>query len=122
MASFYISKRVLYAEGIEPGSIADSVKKWELIRDHITEISDLNDVQTCALCLDYNNLDKESNPDYLCTRCPVFKKTSYRYCAGTPYSKFIRAFQHLNADNPEERKAIEQFASEEIEFLKSLEE
>lgn len=87
-----------------------SIKKWEVIRDWIKENNQVIDNgysgYSCALC--------EYTDGYLCTGCPVFKKTGKPYCGDTPYHKYRIAEGDDNV--------IDAYfaADEEVKFLQSI--
>ena len=96
--------------------LAQSIAHWEKElaklendRPHKVTIGALS----CALCLEYIELD--------CTGCPIKAYTGIKQCRKTPYDKACSAlFRLLNRKNTENKKgAIDSF-QKEIDFLEAL--
>lgn len=79
MSIFYVRNGQLRAVGLIPGSIEDSLKKWEYLKKLTSRGILVKDQgsRTCSLCLEYHNRPH-------CSSCPVAEATGQPYCAGTP--------------------------------------
>lgn len=90
----------------EKDALEASIRKWEFIvawlKEHPGQYLSDGSATTCALCRLY--LDDN------CLNCPVFKKTGFKWCRGTPYHDYE------SGDDLDYKTAAEQ----EVEFLKSL--
>lgn len=112
MPTFWIEDGCVRAKDLTPGSLQDSIAKWEFISKlDLVELDHLlnGGLTTCALCMKYHEY-YEPEPGG-CIGCPVYQRTNLRGCDGTPYHYFVESsFPHNKR----------RYAIEELEFLKSL--
>jgi len=96
-------------ERIEKGEdlLEISIQKWQDIVDGVGEE---NGTHNCALCQAYWMSSND-----ICTECPVFMQTGFRFCGGTPYDDYTEA-ESENADSG----ALRELAREELAYLQSL--
>ena len=100
-------------------SLKQSIAKWKRIVKS-TKASDLGRIN-CALC--------DLFGDFVCEKCPVYKKTKKKYCRDTPYTEWSgHASKHEINDNyygeglrrkPGCKECLI-LVKKELEFLKSL--
>lgn len=58
----------------------------------------------CPLCEEYM-----ANPYNACLRCPIFQVTKNKYCYGTPYHDWVRAYRAYNKDTEYNVEAEKEF-------------
>lgn len=109
MARFWIENGRLQAAELEPGSIEDSIAKWEVVVKHTSAISELGGCSTCALCQLYNVRFRD------CKGCPVYELTHQRFCRGTPNEKY-EYYRDPNSNH----YRLKQIAEQELAMLIAL--
>jgi len=108
-------------------ALNESIRKWEWLVGEL-EGMDLDgatpfpvpDHESCALCYIYMPFSAPSSFDE-CRGCPVFEKTSKKYCKGTPYYRFLEVMDNFSSSRSRAnlREAINT-AKSEVKFLQSL--
>ena len=91
-------------------ALKKSIKHWELNARRKAANAVIGP-SSCALCRLFNN---DGTPgDDLCRGCPVYARTGYVFCLGTP---FLKAHEARYCGDTAWRAA----ARKEVAFLKSL--
>ena len=100
-------------------ALKKSIAKWGKIAKSTKEM-DLGRIN-CALC--------DLFGDFVCEKCPVYKKTKKKYCRDTPYTEWSDhviddnySFSYVGAGLRRKPRCKEclRLAKEELNFLKSL--
>jgi hypothetical protein len=94
MATFQVADGILYAEELTPGSLEDSLVKWEILHECASNGELVRDggVRTCALCLMYHTGSCN------CAGCPIREAIGAPYCQYAPYQRYTDAVKDGDAE------------------------
>jgi hypothetical protein len=77
--------------------------------------------EECALCHIYQNVFDSYDA---CGKCPVFEKTGFSFCEGTPYARIERMLNDIYFDRSCKDRVMDnklvQMVEKELNFLLSL--
>lgn len=94
-------------------ALRESIAHWKRLATDKRKRDERLDAEDCALCSLFNTI---SNPDGVCSGCPVYAKTGYKGCSKTPYGRAVDAALRYGLDSD----AFRAEAQAELTFLQAL--